>query len=312
MKRLTKLSPNREQKLSNLFSNFMAVKEAQGIGDKTNYDYQMQIPKFIDASHNTTDYDTLEQDIISYFGSIPDTSPARFNKPYQYINTFLNWLIEEEYIPKNPLKANHIKKKKDEGNIKPIPQDDFIKLIKSIDKTNYTGLRDNCIAYVMLDTGIRTSELLSLKNSDYNPADRSITITKKVAKTKTSRTVYLLPNTCTLINQFIKVKPEEWEDWLFPNYEGKQFTTNKLDKAFNNYSKLSGVKFTPYQLRHTFATYYCQQGGNVLALQKIMGHSKLEMTKRYTEIDPDYLQNQHDQFSPAGHLTTTKIKKIKK
>ena len=217
MKRLTKLSPNREQKLSNLFLTFMEVKEAQGIGDKTNYDYQMQLSKFIKASHDTTDYDILEQDIISFIGSIPDTSPARFNKPYQYINCFLVWLMEEEYIPKNPLKANHIKKKKDEGNIKPVSKEDFLKWVKVIDRENYTGRRDYCIAHVMLDTGIRTNELLSLKNSDYNPIDKSITISKKIAKTKTSRTVYLLPSTCTLINQFMKVKPDEWEeDWLFP------------------------------------------------------------------------------------------------
>ena len=310
--RLTNLNPNREQKLSKLFLNFMAVKEAQGIGDKTNYDYRMQVPKFIETSHDSTDYDLLNEDILSFFAKIPDTSPARFNKPYQYINAFLVWLQEEGYIPKNPLKANHIKKKKDEGNIKPVPLDDFLKWVKVIDKDKYTGLRNYCIAHVMLDTGVRTSEILALKNSDYNPTDRSITITKKTSKTKTSRILYLLPTTCTMINELMKYKPDEWEDWLFPNYEGKQYTINKLDKAFYDYSVLSGIKIKPYELRHTFPTEYLKNGGNVLVLQKMMGHTNLNMTKRYTEIDLDYLQSQHDQYSPAGHLTTTKIKKLKK
>lgn len=310
--RLTKLSPNREQKLSNLFSNFMAVKEAQGIGDKTNYDYQMQISKFIETSHDSTDYDLLNEDVLSFFAKIPDTSPARFNKPYQYINAFLVWLLEEGYIAKNPLKANHIKKKKDEGNIKPVSEEDFKKFVKAIDKNIYTGRRNYCIANVMYDTGIRTSELLALKNSDYNPTDRSITVSKKTSKTKTSRILYLLPATCTMINEFMTLKPDEWEDWLFPSYEGKQYSINKLDKAFCDYSELSGVKIKPYQLRHTYPTEYLKNGGNVLVLQKMMGHTNLNMTKRYTEIDPEYLQSQHDQFSPAGHLTTTKIKKIKK
>lgn len=71
MKRILKVNKKVESKLSEMFNNFMAIKEAQGIGDKTNYDYQRQLKKFIAASHNTTDYDTLEADIIAFFADIP-------------------------------------------------------------------------------------------------------------------------------------------------------------------------------------------------------------------------------------------------
>lgn len=311
MKRMVKINKLSDNKLSEMFNNFMEIKEAQGIGDKTNYDYQTQLKKFIDASHNTTAYNVLEADTIAFFRAIPDTSPARFNKPYQYVNAFLGWMEEEGIIPKNPLKANHIKKKQDDGNIKPVAPEDLQKFLKVINKTNYTGLRNHCIANVMLDCGIRSSEILALKNSDYNFTDRSITIRKDVAKTKTGRIVYLLPATCTLINQFIAIKSDDWQDWLFPNYEGRQLTIQKLDKAFKEYSEKSGIKITPYQLRHSFATSFLKNGGNVLALQKIMGHTDLKMTKRYTELDTAYLQEQHDIYSPASKLHTTRIKKLK-
>lgn len=194
MERMVKINKKSDNKLSEMKINFMAIKEAQGIGDKANYDYQRQLEKFIDASHDTTAYDVLEADTIAYFTAIPDSSPARFNKPYQYVNAFLNWMEEEKIIFKNPLKANKIKKKQDDGNIKPIEPEQIKDFLKAIDRGNYTGLRDYCIANIMLDCGIRSSEILAITNDDYNFADRSITIRKEVAKTKVDRTVYLILN----------------------------------------------------------------------------------------------------------------------
>lgn len=98
------------------------------------------------------------------------------------------------------------------------------------------------------------------------------------------------------------MKPQEWENWLFPNYEGGRLTTTYLDKDFAKVSRLSGVKITPYQLRHSFATLYLQNGGDLFTLQKQMGHSDLRMTKRYTEIDDRFLQLQHTAFSPVNLL----------
>jgi len=56
---------------------------------------------------------------------------------------------------------------------------------------------------------------------------------------------------------------------------------------------------------------FLKNGGNPLALQKIMGHTDLKMTKRYVELDPDYLQQQYDDFSPASGSNATRIKKLK-
>ena len=79
-------------------------------------------------------------------------------------------------------------------------------------------------------------------------------------------------------------------------------TTTYLDKSFAKVSARCGVKIIPYQLRHSFATLYLKNGGDLFTLQKQMGHSDLRMTKRYTEIDNDFLQSQHSTFSPLQLL----------
>ena len=99
---------------------FLAIKQAQMLSDETMHDYQAQLERFVCGSRNSTEYSLLEQDTLAFFAAIPDTSPARYNKPYQYISAFFNWMVRQEYIPKNPITANELKKRRDEGNIKPV------------------------------------------------------------------------------------------------------------------------------------------------------------------------------------------------
>ena len=280
--------------LEELAGSFLAMKKAQKLGQETLYDYEKQIERFLRSSHNSLDYAILEQDILNFFAAIPDTSPARYNKPYQYITAWFNWMVKQKYLPQNPISANELKKRRDDGNIKPATVEDLKRFMDSLDKRSYTDMRTYTILLVMLDCGIRTKELLGLKESNFNANEGTLQVSKVVAKTRRERLLYL--------TAFIHVKPREWNNWLFPNYEGNQLTTTYLDKDFAKASNACGIKITPYQLRHSFATLYLKNGGDLFTLQKQMGHSDLRMTKRYTEIDDDFLQIQHTTFSPVNLL----------
>lgn len=288
--------------LEELAGSFLAMKKAQKLGQETLYDYEKQIERFLRSSHNSLDYAILEQDTLNFFAAIPDTSPARYNKPYQYITAWFNWMVKQKYLPQNPISANELKKRRDDGNIKPATVEDLKRFMGGLDKQSYTDMRTYTILLVMLDCGIRTKELLGLKESNFNTNEGTLQVSKVVAKTRRERLLYLSPQTVKAITAFIHVKPREWNNWLFPNYEGNQLTTTYLDKDFAKASNACGIKITPYQLRHSFATLYLKNGGDLFTLQKQMGHSDLRMTKRYTEIDDDFLQIQHTTFSPVNLL----------
>ena len=98
---------------------------------------------------------------------------------------------------------------RDEGNVQPAEIKDIQTLLKALDKHNYTELRDYNIVLLMLDTGIRTSELMSIRNEDYDPEKQSILIRPEVAKTSRSRTLYLSAMTNSALRKFLKVKPKE-------------------------------------------------------------------------------------------------------
>ncbi len=195
--RMKKIVENRT--LKSAAAEFIAFKRAQKIRERTLHDYQKYINPFVEQSSNSMDIDVLKREILEYFANIPVTSPARYNHPYQYLHALFAWCAKQDYLPYNPFDKLELKKLKDEGNIKPATIADIQSFLKCLDKHNYCELRDYNITMVMLDTGIRTSEILSLLNSDYDPDLQCITIRPEVAKTSKSRTIYLSPITNTAL-----------------------------------------------------------------------------------------------------------------
>ena len=294
--------------LRDVVNEFLSYKKARKVRERTLNDYKKYIDRFVEQSANSMDIDVLKTEILNYFAEIPSTSPARYNHPYQYLHALFEWCTMQDYIPYNPFDKLGLKKIKDEGNVQPAEIKNIQTLLKALDKHNYTELRDYNIVLLMLDTGIRTSELMAITNDDYDPEAQSIYIRAEVAKTSRSRTLYLSNTTNTSLKKFLRVKPDAWEKWLFPTRDGKQLQANVLGRNFRKYCQRSGVKFTPYQLRHSFATFYLENGGDLFTLQRQMGHTDLQMTKRYTEISDKMLVECHHNYSPIGLLQNSSRK----
>ena len=128
--------------LENLKEKFLLVKQSQHTGELAMRDYRNCLADFLKHSQNSVSYEPLEQDALRYFAAIPDTSPVRYNKPFQNVNAFFNWLVSQEYLSKNPLKANGLKKRKDDGNVKPASIEALQSFLKALDRKSYTGMRD--------------------------------------------------------------------------------------------------------------------------------------------------------------------------
>ncbi|NLZ51754.1 MAG: site-specific integrase, partial [Thermoanaerobacteraceae bacterium] len=71
-----------------------------------------------------------------------------------------------------------------------------------------------------------------------------------------------------------------------------------------------GYKITPYDLRHSFALLYLRNGGNVFTLQRTLGHTDLNMTKRYLALTGEDLKVEHEKATPVSDIVGKRVRKV--
>ena len=298
---------------STLKNNFILLKTAQGLSNRTMKDYQRTFTMFEKYySKDIINLQDIKKALLEMFATLSNGAPATFNIPYSYLTCFFNWAVENKYILENPLKSIGLKKKRDTGKIRTIPQDIISKLLNSIDINTYIGLRDYAFIVLILDTGIRPSEACGIKLKDLDLEHAELTVQPSIAKTRLLRVLPLSYQTVEIFKKFILLRDKDWIDYIFLSSSGNQFNTNAWELRTQQYSKLIRYKFTPYDLRHTFAIMYLKNGGNVFALQKLLGHTDLTMTKRYVNFVQSDITEQHVTASPVNIFIqrTTRIKRL--
>ena len=96
---------------------FIAFKAAQKVRERTIRDYTKYLNDFVQKSTDSLELDDLKGDLLRYFAAIPNTSPARFNHPYQYLHALFSWCVKQDYLICNPFEKLDLKKRRDDGNV---------------------------------------------------------------------------------------------------------------------------------------------------------------------------------------------------
>lgn len=235
-----------------------------------------------------------------------------FNKTLQALKQFFEYLKVECVISKNP--CDGIGFKSYTPKIVNLDDDVIRQLIELPDKSTFAGTRDYALLLTLLDCGIRPNEAVQLRIKDVNFLNSQVIVREEYSKTRTMRVLPLSIKPLQAIRRLLAVRPQEWKETIpiFCTSSGTPFDTHDLQWNFRQYSKKLGVNVTPYSLRHQFALYFLRNGGNVFALQKIMGHTKLEMTRNYIAIVESDITGNHEKASPIANLLkeTKRIRKI--
>ncbi len=169
--------------------------------------------------------------------------------------------------------------------------------------TRQTAERDEAILLLLLDTGIRASELCGLRLKDLDLKNATITVTGKGKKT---RTIPLSERTWKALWKYILLERENAKDSapVFLSFRGgrplSRGALGKLIKSLGEKANVADAR--PHRFRHTFAIFFLRNGGNVYALQSILGHTTLEMIKTYLALAQADVEEAHKQASPVGNL----------
>jgi site-specific recombinase XerD len=278
---------------------YLLFKKAQGLRDITVKGHRNVMELFF-KRHPDCWPDKVREAVYRFMGE--DIKPATFNIRRNYMRQFFAWAVSEGYIDQNPM--DDLKKRKDSGRVESLCEDEVRQLLLLPDRSTFAGLRDYGLLCFMLDTGARPKEAFSLRIGDFNFRSSEVTITSEVSKTGVSRTLPLSPVTVQTIRTLIGVRHSMWSEEVpvFCSAEGTPLRNDTWGDRLEIYGDEMGVKIHPYMLRHSFATLFLRAGGNALALQRLMGHSTLDMTRRYVHLTQGDVRSQHAGASPMQRI----------
>ncbi len=234
-------------------------------------------------------------------------SAATVHGHVRTLRAFFNWLVAEGCIEISP--AKNLKPPKVCRKIVSTLSDEEIRAILGVlAPVNSSNVRNQTIFMLLLDTGLRMGELMNLKMDD---AHMDEGLLKVMGKGKKERIVPMGSNAQRALQRYLfRYRPKPLHLGInnaFLSVLGKPLTENSIKLIFSRLAKKSGVsRLHAHLCRHTFATRFLINGGDVFTLQQILGHSTLEMVSHYVNLAANHVAIQHQRFSPLDRLNIRK------
>jgi site-specific recombinase XerD len=217
---------------------------------------------------------------------------------FRVLRTFFKWMETEEMIIAAPTAAVKPPISRPD-QINPFSESDIRAILSSATKSNNPN-RDRAIILILLDTGIRASELANMKFEDLDIIARTTYVT---GKGNIRRMVAFGSATARAMWTYLKMKERAKEDPVFISDRGGFLSKDSLYTLIKRICDRAGVtrdKCGPHTFRHTFAVEFLRQGGNIFTLQQMLGHSTLSMTNHYVLLAQADIKMQARKFSPAN------------
>ena len=181
--------------------------------------------------------------------------------------------------------------------------DEVDRLLAQPDTSTPRGVRDKALIELLYATGLRVTELLSLKAADINLTAGYLTC---IGKGDKERIVPLGESAADWVRRYIaEARPallkSRKSNWLFVNAKGgTQLSRVGFWKVLKEYGIKAGVSrdLSPHVLRHSFATHLLERGADLRAIQMMLGHADLSTTQIYTHVLEARLRTVYDKFHP--------------
>lgn len=305
-------------KISVVLENFIKKEIVQGSTNATIRHYRTHIGFFIkyfgDKDINKVTYEVYENYILylrdkdkesSGFVGKKQKLSGRTIKTYaSALKTFLNYAYEEGYLKENvafKIKMPRYKKK----IIQILSFKEINMLINSFDRSTFLGCRDLLVTALMLDAGLRLSEVTKLSEPDFNFENHTIKVDGKGQK---ERLVPLTPFIKDCFNLYKYTYYDTFKkeliagETLIRTQDNESASKNTISLIFRRLREKLKINIHPHLLRHTFATLFLVNGGDINSLQIILGHTTLTMVLNYLHLANLINMSLKTQYSPLSNM----------
>ena len=278
-------------------------KVAKGLDAKTIKAYQIDLLQFADFI-NARDCELSKENIQEYLAVLHSKFKIKsVKRKVASLKAFMNYLEYENILVENPL--NRMRIKLHEPFILPrtvslTTLDSLLQCAYTQKKATYNSpkqyracLRDIAVLEILFATGVRVSELCSLRTDTVNLSTGEIIIYGKGSKER----VIQLSNQSVLsaVSLYYTANAADIEatGWFFINRLGHRLSDQSVRNMINKYVSLAGIEqhITPHMLRHSFATLLLEEDVDIRYIQQLLGHSSINTTQIYTHVS---LRKQRD------------------
>lgn len=215
--------------------------------------------------------------------------PATISRSIVSMKAFFSYLYKTRQLDTDP--TEHLKAPKIEKKLPSVlTVEEMVRLLEQPSGNSPKELRDKAMLELLYATGIRVSELISLKVSDINlqmeylncmdsHRERTIPFGKKA---KEALKVYLKEGRPRLVE-------DEESEWLFTNCSGQSMSRQGFWKLIKFYGGKAGIEseITPHTLRHSFAAHMVGNGADLKSIQEMLGYADISATQIYAQLNED-------------------------
>jgi len=289
------------------FEDFIRFSKAKNLSVDTIDSYERRFKKFhfwydgniADITGNTI------LDYIEYQQNEGKVSLTTINTDLRHLRAILNYWATEHYC--QPVKIRLLKVNE---QIKETYTDDEIsKLLKKPDvkKSSFREFRTWAMINFFIGTGCRVGTLINVKIGDIDWENGLIAYAH--TKNKKAQFTPLSRQLAVVLRDYLKHRGGSSDELLFPTEENTKLLRTSVSHDVSKYNRDRGITKTSCHLfRHTFVKNWILEGGDILRLQKVIGHQTVQMVQHYSNLYGKDLKRGFEEFNLLSRLKVDKIK----
>ncbi|NFM56675.1 integrase [Clostridium botulinum] len=266
---------------------YLAVKKLDGLSPLTLYNYNLNLLKLAEILRKPINSITTN-DLRMYLAyTCKDKKPSTTNTKISMLKSFFTWLVNEEYITKNPM--SKIKQTKVNKKLRGFLNQEELEILRE----NCITLREKALFEFLFSTGCRLDEIYKTNINNINWNERSLHVIGKGTK---ERIVYFTVKSKIYLQNYLKSRKDNISALFVTSKKpyhrlGKRSIEREVNKISNRAGFTKSV--FPHLLRHSMATAAINNGISITTVQKLLGHESPETTLIYADLNQETVKNEY-------------------
>ena len=295
-----------DKKLKNIFNQYLDYLNSKSLSDNTIRNYFRDLIEYFEylKQNNLSPLKSIEprhiRKMLSYIIE-KNFKRTSISRKITAIKSYITFLEKFNFIKDNYSELISIPKKS-KTLPKVMSKKEINQLIEHVENSSKKNLRDNALIELIYSTGLRVSEVSSIKMGQINFDRSEINVLGKGNK---ERIVVFNKKSKEKLIDYLKKDRKlitNNSNYLFQNRFQGQLSTRSIQRILKKYLNFSGInsKYSTHTLRHSFATHLLEGGADIKVIQQLLGHSSAETTKIYTHISSNTLKNIYNNAHPRS------------